>query len=125
MTAMDTAELLDQLDADGARLADAAASAGWDAPVPGTRWDVRRLVTHTGGIHRWATATVAGGLSQPDPAVSSAVGKGPADDELIEWFREGHAGLVAALRAAPNDLRAFTFLRGALAEGVLGATAGA
>jgi uncharacterized protein (TIGR03083 family) len=35
----------------------------------------------------------------------------PPDDGLVPWFLDGHAALVAALRAAPPDLECFTFLR--------------
>ncbi|MEO7397195.1 MAG: maleylpyruvate isomerase family mycothiol-dependent enzyme, partial [Ilumatobacteraceae bacterium] len=34
----------------------------------------------------------------------------PADDDLSAWFVAGHHALVEALRAAPVDLAAFTFL---------------
>ncbi len=39
------------------------------------------------------------------------VGTWPSDGELVEWFLDGHAGLVAALSAAPADLECWTFLR--------------
>jgi uncharacterized protein (TIGR03083 family) len=38
------------------------------------------------------------------------VGSGPADAELLDWYRAGHAELIAALTAAPADLAAATFL---------------
>jgi uncharacterized protein (TIGR03083 family) len=35
----------------------------------------------------------------------------PADDgALVDWFREGHAGLVRRLEAAPPDLACWSFL---------------
>jgi uncharacterized protein (TIGR03083 family) len=108
---MDADALIDHLAADGPRLADAAASAGLDAPVPATDWTVRELVTHVGGIHRWAADIVANCGAGFDTAAGDAVGTGPADAELIDWFREGHATLVKVLRAAPADLECATFLR--------------
>ena len=103
-------ELLDQLAADGPRLADAAARADWDAPVPDTEWRLRDLVTHVGGVHRWATEIVSTGSPGPDVASGAVVGTGPDDGDLLDWFRDGHAALVVALRAAPDDLSCFTFL---------------
>lgn len=107
---MDAAALIDQLAAHGPALATAAENAGWDAPVPAIGWDVRALVTHVGGVHRWAADIIRTGGTDYDTELGRAVGTGPADDDLLVWFGEGHAALVDALRAAPADLTAFTFL---------------
>ncbi len=107
---MDIAELIDHLAAEGPRLRDAAERAGWDARVPGLRWDVRTLVTHTGGVHRWAADIVATRGQRYDTEAGRAVGSGPGDDELLDWFGGGHAALVETLRAAPDDLACTTFL---------------
>jgi uncharacterized protein (TIGR03083 family) len=102
--------LIDHLALNGPLLASAALEAGWDTAVPGTEWDVRTLVTHVGGVHRWATDIVATGSSDPDTAAGRAVGTGPGDGELIDWFRDGHLALLETLRAAPDELDCFTFL---------------
>ena len=102
--------LIDQLAADGPLLIGAAQRAGWDAPVPATEWTVRELVTHLGGIHRWAADIVATCGTRFDTEAAGAVGSGPDDDELAEWFTHGHAALVETLRAAPDDLECATFL---------------
>jgi uncharacterized protein (TIGR03083 family) len=107
---MDVPEFIAQLAADGPRLIEAAQRAGWDAPVPATAWDVRALVTHVGGIHRWAADIVRTCSSTADTEAGHAVGHGPADDELAEWFRAGHAALVETLRSAPPELDCVTFL---------------
>lgn len=107
---MDIHGLVDQLEADGPLLAAAARRGGWDAAVPGTDWDVRALVTHVGGVHRWAADAIRTASTSYHSAAGDAVGTGPGDDGLLEWFRSGHAELVAALRAAPEDLSTFTFL---------------
>lgn len=107
---MQTAELIDQLESDGPLLAAAAERAGWDAPVPGTRWTVRTLVTHVAGVHRWAAATVRTASRTGDEEAARAVGTGPDDDALLDWFDAGHRELVQTLRSAPADLRCFTFL---------------
>ena len=108
---MDVPALIDSLVADGPRLADAAAAAGWDALVPGCPdWTVRDLVVHTGGVHRWAADIVGERRDTFDTAAGDAVGSGPADDGLRDWFTAGHAMLVETLRAAPADLVCPTFL---------------
>jgi uncharacterized protein (TIGR03083 family) len=107
---VDVTSLVDRLASDGAALAAAAHAAGLDAPVPGTEWDVRALVTHVGGIHRWAADIVATRSTSPDTDAGRAVGSGPADPDLLDWFRAGHQALVGTLRAAPADLECFTFL---------------
>ena len=107
---MDVAGLIDRLAAEGPLLADAAQQAGLDAPVPATEWTVRDLVIHTGGVHRWAADIVATCSHTFDTAAGDAVGTGPSDDTLLNWFREGHTALVKTLRAAPADLDCATFL---------------
>jgi uncharacterized protein (TIGR03083 family) len=107
---VDVTSLVDHLAVDGPALAAAADTAGLDTPVPGTEWDVRALVTHVGGIHRWAADIVATRSSSPDTDAGRAVGSGPPDADLLDWFREGHQALVDTLRAAPADLDCCSFL---------------
>ena len=107
---MKIAEHIGQLQEDGSLLAAAAAQAGWDAPVPGTEWDVRALVTHVGGVHRWAADIVRRGSADTDSEAGDAVRTGPADDELLDWFVAGHAALASTLSGAPEDLACATFL---------------
>src|SRR3954466_13793687 len=102
---MDVVSLIDHLSEHGDRLAAAADRAGWDTPVPGTEWDVRVLVTHMGGVHRWAAYIVDPARPTGDTPAGDAVGSGPPDDELLEWYQNGHAALVQTLRAAPPDLK--------------------
>ncbi len=103
-------EFIEHLADEGERLAAAAGRVGWDTPVPRTDWNVRDLVTHIGGVHRWAGDVVRTGATDLDTAAGQDVGRGPGDDELLEWFVAGHAALVSALRCAPPDLAAATFL---------------
>lgn len=107
---VDVTALVDRVASDGAALAAAADAAGLDAPVPATEWDVRSLVTHVGGIHRWAAEIVATRSDSPDTDAGRAVGSGPSDADLLGWFLEGHQALVDTLRAAPADLECCTFL---------------
>ena len=108
--AVGIAALLRQLETDGPLLAAAAERAGWDAPVPSTDWTVRELVTHVGGVHRWAADIVARGGDAFDTDAGDAVGTGPADAQLLDWFTAGHTALVDTLFAAPDDLQCATFL---------------
>ena len=109
---MDVAEYAEQLWADGRRLADVAAGTDLDAPVPTCPgWELRDLVRHIGGVHRWATSFVRGEDGMPEEGdLEVVVGGWPPDDGLVEWFRSGHRELVEALRAAPADLDVWTFL---------------
>ncbi|HYD09209.1 MAG TPA: maleylpyruvate isomerase family mycothiol-dependent enzyme [Acidimicrobiales bacterium] len=106
---------LDALERDGRLLAEAAGRAGLDAPVPSCpAWQVRNLLRHTGGVHRWATSIVVGALvDRPDFANDDTDDAAwPGDASLLSWFVEGHAALVATLRNAPDDLECYTFLPG-------------
>jgi len=118
-------EHLDQLRAEGLRLAAAARRADLDTGVPGCPgWKVRDLVKHVGGVHRWAAAIVGGALPDGDDVTGDLVGTGPADSLLIDWFSDGHRALVQTLRTAPGDPACFTFLPRSLAAGLLGTAAG-
>ncbi len=102
---------LESLEREGRLLATAARDAGPDAVVPTCPgWTVRDLVLHQGEVHRWATIVVRDALPKPSAVPADHLGALPDDDHLIEWFATGHARLLAALRAAPDDLDAFRFL---------------
>jgi uncharacterized protein (TIGR03083 family) len=109
---MEIPAFIDSLQRDGDLLAAAAASSGPDAAIPTCPgWNERDLVQHVGGVHRWATAFVVGAHADAQDVDFDAVsGPSPSDIALVDWFREGHAALVAALRAAPPDLECWTFL---------------
>ncbi len=112
MTAMDVNEHIDALEAEGERMAAAIAQGAAEAPVPTCpEWLLRDLVHHLGGVHRWATAFVAGAKREvSDVDFESVVGPRPDDAALVEWFRQGHTALVTALRGASPDLHCWTFL---------------
>src|SRR5438309_412376 len=88
----------------------AAAEAGLDAAVPTCPgWNVRDLVGHLGGVHRWAASFVAQARTEP-PTADDGLEQPPADAELLEWFREGHEQLVKVLTDADETLECWTFL---------------
>jgi uncharacterized protein (TIGR03083 family) len=96
-----------QLREHGAALAVAAESAGLDREVPtAPGWTVRDLVGHTGGVHRWALEFVKG---RTEPPSDSNLATPPGDEDLLAWFRDGHAELADALDRASPDLECWTF----------------
>ena len=103
---------IDALRTEGERMVAAAAVADAGAAVPTCpEWTVRDLIRHTGGVHRWATGFVATGRTEPTGAgIDEFVGTGPADGDLAGWLGQGCHDLAAALDAAPDDLRCWTFL---------------
>jgi uncharacterized protein (TIGR03083 family) len=64
-------------------------------------------------VHRWAAVFPGEGRLTPvtDRASEPEVlGGGPPDDELLDWFRAGHAALIETLRSADPDVQCWTFL---------------
>src|SRR5690349_7557529 len=108
---METAEHIAILRREGERLAAAAARTSLDAAIPSCPdWSLRDLLRHLSGVHYWATTIVSEARSRPFDPFRELEGKWPADDELVQWFAQGHAALVAALEAAPDTLECFAFL---------------
>ena len=74
---------------------------------------MRDLLRHVGGVHRWAKTYVAESRLEPmdETEEGSLMGGWPErDEELIEWFRQGHASLVHTLETADPALSCWTFL---------------
>jgi uncharacterized protein (TIGR03083 family) len=87
-----------------------AASTGLDAPVPTCPgWAVRDLLGHLGAVHRWAASYVEQQRTEP-PGREDEPAQPPADDELLEWFRQGHEHLVKVLDSAADTVECWTFL---------------
>jgi uncharacterized protein (TIGR03083 family) len=111
---MEIAEHIRAIQRDGDLLAAAAQRAGLDAPVPSCPpWQVRDLLRHVSYVHRWAAVFPGEGRLTPvtDRASEPEVlGGGPPDDELLDWFRAGHAALIETLRSADPDVQCWTFL---------------
>lgn len=109
---MDFAERVAILRREGDQLARAAHRAGFDAPVPTCPgWQVRDLVRHIGGIHRWAATIVREARPRPFDPFPELEAAWPADAELLGWFHQGHSELVRVLEAAPPDLDCFAIFR--------------
>jgi uncharacterized protein (TIGR03083 family) len=107
---VDVATHIEHLDQHGVALGDAAERAGLDADVlTCPTWDVRKLLAHIGMVHRWAATQVRDGNAAFNQNTEPPRFPAPAEG-VIDWFRDGHADLVQALRDAPDDLEAMTFL---------------
>jgi uncharacterized protein (TIGR03083 family) len=108
-------ELVTAADTEATRLADEAERVLLSDPVPTCPdWTVQQLVEHVGEVHRWAAAIVTRGLLRDLPAEEQSEFTAPTrSQELLPWFRCGARQLIDALKAAPDDLRAFVFLKGA------------
>jgi uncharacterized protein (TIGR03083 family) len=110
---VEIAEHIESLERDGQLMAMAAGQAGLRAPVPSCPgWQVRDLLRHQGYVHWWAGRYVTERLPDAVPGRTEAeiLAADPPDAELLDWFREGHAALVGALRVAQPDLSCWTFL---------------
>jgi uncharacterized protein (TIGR03083 family) len=108
---METQEYLDQLAQNSGRLADAAVTAGVDAPVPSCPgWTVTDLLDHMLRGDDWARRIAQQGKegktervhhAEPDPSLQG--------DALVEAFRDGADALVAALSSVTPDTPVWTF----------------
>jgi uncharacterized protein (TIGR03083 family) len=108
------AEHIDALREHGVLLADAAERAGLEASVsPCAPWRVKDLLRHTGYIHRWAASHITERPASvlDGPSEAEILSGGAPDDELIGWFRQGHAALVETLSTADPGLQTATFMR--------------
>jgi uncharacterized protein (TIGR03083 family) len=114
MTNMEVSEHIAALEREGTRLGDAAQRAGLNALVPSCPgWQVRDLLRHISYVHRWAAGYVTEQRRErvPDRAHEPEILAGePPDDELLDWYRAGHAALVTALTDADPELECYSFL---------------
>jgi uncharacterized protein (TIGR03083 family) len=113
MRYMEPSEHILTLGRDGAELAAAATTAGLRADVPSCPgWQVRDLLRHLGYVHRWAASYVTEQRKDPADELTEAeqLAGGPADDELIAWYRDSNAVIAAALATADPGLSCWTFL---------------
>jgi uncharacterized protein (TIGR03083 family) len=114
MAHMEVSEHIAALDREGTRLGDAAERAGLTAEVPSCPpWQVRDLLRHISYVHRWAAGYITEQRREriPDrPHEPEILAGGPPDDELIDWYRAGHAALVKALTDADPGLECYAFL---------------
>lgn len=112
---MEIDEHIAVLEGEGRRFVEAAVAAGFTAPVPTCpEWTVRDLTLHQGSVHRWAGKVVAEHVqSGGEVGIDEFIASAPGDDGLAEWFVEGHAALLDALRHGSPDDDFWRFMRNA------------
>jgi uncharacterized protein (TIGR03083 family) len=95
----------------GAALRAAAATAGLDANVPTCpAWDVGKLVTHQGMVHRWAAANLR---RERDHKTSDSRAEAAAAPDLLDWFAAGLDALLDTIAATAEDAKSMVFLNDA------------
>ncbi len=110
---MEIAEHIEALREHGRSLAAAAERAGLDAPVPPCLpWRVKDLLRHVGYIHQWAATHITDRPAEvlDGPSEEVILKGGAPDEELLAWFRDGHAALVDVLGTADPDLKTAVFM---------------
>jgi uncharacterized protein (TIGR03083 family) len=108
---VEVAQHVAELRRQGDLLGEAAARTGLDEPIPTCPdWTMRNLLQHVGDVHRWAAAHIAERRALGIRDVAGIAGPLPDDDDLLGWFRDGHAALVRTLESADPDVQCWTFL---------------
>jgi uncharacterized protein (TIGR03083 family) len=108
---VETSDHLSALEAAGHRFAAVADDADLDSAVPTCPgWTVRDLVWHLGEVHRWAGTHVAERRQERVRFPGGVSGPKPTDDDLVDWYRDGHAWLLDTLRSADPDVECWSFL---------------
>lgn len=99
---MEARDYVDSLRRDGRTLG-AAAARDLRADVPSCPgWDVRELVRHTGGVHRFWGQIVAEQLDDPSKGDEPFVPD--SDDDLLPWFVQGVEWLARVLESADPSM---------------------
>lgn len=105
---------------EAARMAAVAELAGLDAKTPTCpTWNIRKLVLHTGEVHRWATAVVAGAYTSLAKVPKETRGPLPTNDQTVAWFRDGVSKLIDTLANADQSVKYDAFLADPLAPRLL------
>ena len=120
---MEISEYIDFVESEGKAFAAAADAGNMDVDISACEgWAMRELVRHLGMIHLWAAANVAfpqddwldvdelPDLVQYWPDLTGPTAEYPADDQLVDWYRDTLANLVKVLQTAPADHECFSFL---------------
>ncbi len=108
---METQQYLDQLARNSERLADVAAAAGVDAPVPTCPgWTVADLLDHMIRGDLWARTIVEQGKrGVTDRVLPAAPDDQPEGDALVPYFRDGAKALVDTLASTDPSTPVWTF----------------
>lgn len=100
---MEHAEYVTGTSEEIARFAGLIGDADLDAPVPSCPdWDLAKLVTHAGTVHRWVTHLVTTRAVDRVPPREVALGLPPQPSGLPAWLAAGAGPLCAALTTKPS-----------------------
>jgi len=108
---METQQYLDQLAQNAERLADAAAAAGTEAPVPScSEWTVTDLLQHCVRGDAWARTIVEQGKAgSTERVLPGEIDGSLQGDALVDAFRAGARSLVDALASVTPETPVWTF----------------
>src|SRR6478735_4527484 len=108
---MQTQQYLDQLVQNSERLAEAAAAAGTDAPVPSCDgWTVTDLLQHLVRGDAWARTIVEQGKAgSTERVLPGEIDESLQGDALVDAFRAGARSLVDALASVTPETPVWTF----------------
>ncbi|GES21909.1 hypothetical protein Aple_048060 [Acrocarpospora pleiomorpha] len=94
----------DAITAEVIRMAKAVRDRNPATPVPTCpAWDLRELIVHTGGIHRWVTAMVRDLAPTRYERAEMDLGIPELAGEHASWLEAGAAPLAEALRSRPPE----------------------
>lgn len=104
---MDAPRAIVQLSRDGRALSETARAVGLDAKVPSCPgWTVRDVVAHTAEVYQHKLAVLDGLLQERPTSWESE----PPSGDVVAWYDDSLAALVAALRRHPADTPVWTWL---------------
>lgn len=113
MTLLTHARYCDEILAGTGRLAELVKEADLTRRVPSCPdWNLRELVVHVGGAHRWAGEMVRSRAVDQLPEDRIPGAGGPAGEDpaaLADWLSAGATALVDALREAGPDIEVWTW----------------
>jgi len=109
---VDVSELIAGVRREGDRLLRVAADGDLNAPVPTCPgWELRDLVRHIGGIHRWAWQVITTPYTRPLAGDLEVIAGGwPADADLVNWAKAGLDRIVETLESASPDVAVWSFI---------------
>jgi len=105
---MQFAEFLAGIIAESELLLDAYGTHGSAEVTTCPSWTVADVVRHTGDTHRWAISNLQSGVEGVVAASASPTSE-IADSDLVAWFSDGVAELVALLAQVGPQLNCWTF----------------
>jgi uncharacterized protein (TIGR03083 family) len=98
-TFVDRSSYLEHIAEEGTRIIRIAQQGPMDARVAHLgRWQLRDVIAHLGGVHRWAADTLVTGTMPAIPERGT-----DRDEALISWFDEGLQLLISVLAASDLD----------------------